>query len=285
MDLLVAVRDRGLVDASVPVVRADDLGLTRGDGCFETCRLLTDGDGTSAVEDLDAHLERLATSVDALDIVVDLADCRALMEQAAAAWPTHGEAAIKVVVTRGVEGAERPSVIVTVRPIGAESLRQRIDGVRVVTLDRGTAAAAYAHAPWLLGGVKSLSYAINMAAQREAAARGAEDAIWISSDGAVLEAPTATVIWSGPASETLHTTPTGASGILTGTTMTRLFAAADRAGVPTATVPLDVSGLANARSVWLVSSVRGVAEVVTIDGVERSRDVELTRRLQAFAGF
>ncbi|MEP6851551.1 MAG: aminotransferase class IV [bacterium] len=285
MDHLVAVRGLGIVDPGRPVLRADDYGLTRGDGCFETCRLLTDADGRSVVQDLDAHLDRLARSVDALDIVVDLTDCRSLLEEAATGWPDHGEAAIKIMVTRGPEGGERPSVIVTIRPIGAESLRQRSEGVRVVTLDRGTSAEAYARTPWLLGGVKSLSYALNMAALREAIVRGAEDAIWVSSDAMVLEAPTATVLWTFADSPALHTTPIGASGILSSTTMARLAVAAERDGLKTETALLPAAALAATASLWLVSSVRGVAEVVSVNGVARARDVDLTRRMQQYAGF
>ena len=42
---LVAVLGRGVVDADEPVVTADDLGLTRGDGCFDSVRVITDAAG------------------------------------------------------------------------------------------------------------------------------------------------------------------------------------------------------------------------------------------------
>jgi Fur family ferric uptake transcriptional regulator len=56
-----AVLGRGLVDLDTPVLRADDLGVQRGDGVFETARF---HDG--AVFKLGLHLERLARSAAAL---------------------------------------------------------------------------------------------------------------------------------------------------------------------------------------------------------------------------
>jgi 4-amino-4-deoxychorismate lyase len=279
-EFLVGVLGRGIVDPTAPVVRADDLGLTRGDGCFETCRVTTDDAGVSRVDNLDAHLARLTRSLGVLNIPADVAAARGLVLDVAAAWPHPGEAAVKLMVSRGVEGSDDPTVIATVRPIGAASLRQREHGIRVVSLSRGTSSDAYDDAPWLLGGVKSLSYALNMAALREATRRGADDAIWVSTDGIVLEAPTSTVVWSQ--GSVLATTPSGASGILAGTTLAKLF---DGIDVGTAARAVSLEHLVDADAIWLVSSVRGVAEVIELDGVARKADPALTARLARTAGF
>ena len=58
---LVAVLGRGVVDPDEPVVTADDLGLTRGDGCFDSARVVTDAAGHARVVDLDDHLDHLQT--------------------------------------------------------------------------------------------------------------------------------------------------------------------------------------------------------------------------------
>jgi len=124
-------------------------------------------------------------------------------------------------------------------------------------------AGARADAPWLLGGVKSTSYAVNMASLRAAQAVGAQDAVWVSSDGFVLEAPTSTVAWVHDGR--LVTPPSERVGTLPGTT----------AAVALALSPLPVEvrlgtvdELRAADEVLLLSSVRGVTPVVRLDGRE-----------------
>src|SRR5690625_7099343 len=66
--------------------------------------------------------------------------------------------------------------------------------MKVVTLDRGLASTVVDTSPWLLPGAKTLSYAVNMAATREAVRRGAEDVLFVSTDGYALEGPTSTLL-------------------------------------------------------------------------------------------
>lgn len=274
---VVAVLGVGLVDLTAPVVRVDDAGLTRGDGCFEGCRL-RDG----VVDKLDAHLARMARSAAALEIPFDVEAWRALVAEAVAAWPAAGEAAIKLLLTRGpVDGA--PIGFATIGPLPEDYPRLRRVGLRAITLPRGTTSDAFADAPWLLGGVKTLSYAVNMAAHREAVRRGADDVIFVSADGFVLEAPTGSVVWA--VGRTLHTTPVGATGILAGTTQQLLFERAAAAGWQTVETLARVEELDAADVLWLVSSVRGPVDVVDLDGRARVRRPDVDAEIRALAGF
>jgi 4-amino-4-deoxychorismate lyase len=146
--------------------------------------------------------------------------------------------------------------------------RPRREGISVVTLDRGFDLAAPARAPWLLLGAKTLSYAVNMASLREAHKRGADDAIFVSSDGFVLEAPTASVILRF-GDDFVTPEPTG--GILL-----------EERGFATAYRDVRVDELAAAEAGWLVSSVRLAAPIRRIDEAVVPVDHELTDDLNAY---
>ena len=138
--------------------------------------------------------------------------------------------------------------------------------MRVLLLDRGFSAAEAEAAPWLLAGAKTLSYGVNMAALRYAAEHDADDVIFVGSDGAVLEAPTASVVVAR--GRTLLTPPSaGNSGrhhrapAVPGGGRCRL---AHRQPVLTAADlrPPTACGWPPARDCWRRS--------IAIDGVERS---------------
>jgi 4-amino-4-deoxychorismate lyase len=286
---LLAVLGTGLLDPATPVLRGDDAGVTRGDGCFEGIRVLTDESGRSVPDKLDRHLSRMTRSAGALDLAFDEGGWRRLVATACQAWtlPAPGEAAMKLVLTRGPAAQAHPTGYLTVTELAADYARQRREGIRVITLGRGVASDAFGSAPWLLGGVKTLSYAVNMAAQRAAEQRGADDAILVSSDGYVLEAPTGSVVWSASrgSGRTLVTTPTGDTGILAGTTQQLLFERAAAAGWQTAEQLATVDDLHAADVVWIISSVRGPVDVIDLDGKQRQRFPGQHAEIRLLTGF
>ena len=248
------------VPAAEPVVTAFVQGLGRGDGVFESVSV-----AGARTPHLDAHLQRLARSA----ALTELADpgpaaWHALVAAVLDGWPAEVEGVVRLFLTRGEDGP--PTALALVAPVSAEVLRQRAMGVSVVSLGLGVPAGFRAHAPWLLGGAKTLSYAVNMAAQRHAHRLGADDVVFTSIEGQLLEGPTSTVVWAGGGA--LRTPPVE-SGILPGTTVARLFTRAAQAGWRTATTWGTVADLHAADAVWLLSGVRGVATVHTIDGVRR----------------
>jgi 4-amino-4-deoxychorismate lyase len=279
---LVAVLGVGVsTDPDAPVLHADDLGMTRGDGCFEATRLVVHPDGGAHLDHLDAHLARLHRSASALDIPVDEPAWRELIDKAVVAWDTPGEAVLRIMLSRGRESSPGgpPTGVVTITPLDPRTLRAR-DGISVITLSRGHPALAFADAAWLLGGVKTLSYAINMAAGREAARLGADDVLFVSSDGFALEAPRSALVWRE--GERLLTTTVEGTGVLASITQAAAFDGARAAGVPTGSALIPVGDLSGADGVWLLSSGRLVAPVRSLDGRALPDDVEWTRRLRTF---
>jgi 4-amino-4-deoxychorismate lyase len=155
----------------------------------------------------------------------------------------------------------------------------RREGVRVVTLDRGYRHDVASTSPWLLQGAKTLSYAINTAAIREAVRRGADEVVFTSSDGFVLEAPTASVLLREGGR---FSTPSAEVGILPGTTQRRAFEFLRSRGHDADALRLRASDLQRADAVWLVSAVRQAVPVTELDGRALEVDLALTDDLNAY---
>jgi 4-amino-4-deoxychorismate lyase len=261
------------VPADEPVVTAFDQGLGRGDGVFESVAVAEGG-----TPHLGPHLARMTRSAALLDLAdPGEAAWRALVDAVLADWPADVEGVCRLFLTRGLGEGFPPTALALLAPVPAEVVRQRAEGISVVSLGLGIPADFRARAPWLLGGAKTLSYAVNMAAIRHAHSLGADDVVFTCLDGSLLEGPTSTVVWA--ADGTLHTPPQD-TGILPGTTVARLFEKAAAEGWPTASSPGTVADLHAADAVWLLSGVRGAATVHTIDGVARGH-AGLSERVRA----
>lgn len=264
-----------VVDPSEPRVSVLDLGVTRGDGIFEVLGVV---DGHPQA--VDAHLRRLANSAAMLDLpALDLGAVRAAVLQVASLADPAPEMLVKVVVTRGIEDPEPTGATcwVIAFPAG-DHTGERREGVSVVLLDRGYPHDIASRAPWLLTGAKTLSYAVNKAALREASRRGADDVVFTSSDGYVLEGPTSTLIVR---SGNRVWTPATAQGLLRGTTQASAFEFFASRGFSTAEVLLQVGQLQDADALWLASSSRLLAPVREVDGWAVPVDGELTAAANA----
>ena len=249
-----------------PLLSADDLAAVRGDGVFET---LLVRDGVACL--VDAHLRRLVQSAMMLDLPVpEPAAWRAAIASAVALWSqqTTEEGALRLVYSRGREIGSEPTAYLMINPVPGRAAEARRDGVSAMLLARGLAASGADAMPWLLVGAKTLSYAVNMAALRHAATRGADEVIFVSSDGFILEGTRSTVVIAvrGTDGRPCLLTPPPWYPILRGTTQQALFEVARAHGYDCDFQALRPADLHAAQVVWLVSSITLAARVHTLDG-------------------
>jgi 4-amino-4-deoxychorismate lyase len=274
--LALAVGGRGVVDPDEPVLHADDEALLRGRAAFETLRVYA-----GRPFRLEAHLGRLAASAERIGLpALDPSELRALAADALAAAGAP-DAVLRVLWTAGREGGAPVALaLVTGLPAWIEEARAR--GIRAISL-RGVRADA----AWLLGGVKSTSYAINMAGEAEARRRGADDAVFVDVEGVVLEGPVTNVWWRR--GSTLFT-PALELGILAGVTRAVVLEQAGGLGYRLRQGVFGLAALAGADEAFTSSSVRELLPIVELDGtpvgdrVPGPAAAELQRALRRVAG-
>jgi branched-chain amino acid aminotransferase len=168
-----AVVDGELMARADAVIPLEDDGFIRGDGAFDAFRVY-DGHPFAAKE----HLDRLERSCRSLDLTCP----RTAVERDIAMLLEAGDpqdAILRVIITRGGH-----------RLCQLESSGDREE----LTAPANLLPVTY-DPSIVLSGVKSLSYAANMAASRAAQRAGYDEALLVRSDGVVLEAPTSAIFW------------------------------------------------------------------------------------------
>jgi 4-amino-4-deoxychorismate lyase len=273
--LAVAATGRGLCEPDEPVVRADDEALLRGRAAFETLRVYA-----GLPFRLSSHLDRLEASASRIGLPPV---ARAQVEHLASLVLARGgtnDAVLRLVWTGG--SADGP-------PTGLALLSEIpewIDGARARGASAVSLLGVRAAVPWLLPGVKSTSYAVNMAAEAEAKRRGADDAIFVDADGIVLEGTVTNVWWRYR--ETLYT-PSLELGILAGVTRAAVLELAPTRGYAVEEGAYPLAAALEADEVFTSSSVREILPVVELDGRPLGRGPaadqlqEALRRLAATA--
>jgi 4-amino-4-deoxychorismate lyase len=254
--LAVAASGAGLAGGARPALDPLDLALHRGEAVFETVRVY----GGRPFR-LGAHLERLAASASALELALP----EGLDELAIRAVAAAGErdAVLRLVCTRGQEAAPAPAAFAICTELPPDWEQERRRGLKLVLLTMACDPLVRAASPWLLPGVKTTSYAVNMAAQRAARAKGADDAVFVGLGGELLEAPTASLWWRS--GDTLYT-PSLQLGILAGITRAALFELAPGLGLRALEGVFTAEDLLAADEAFLSSSTREVMPVVEVDG-------------------
>ena len=209
--LALAVSGRGVVDPGEPVVFADDAAFLRGRAAFETTRVYN-----GRPFKLEEHLERLVASAER----IQLRAARSRLCCAASPLTRSPRAArltrrLRLYWTPGREDADEPMALALVNSLPTSHDADRERGISLVALPLGVSIELRHTAPWVLGGVKSTSYAVNIAAEAEAKRRGADDAVFLADGDIVLEGPATNIWWRR--GDTLYT-PSLEVGILAGVT-------------------------------------------------------------------
>ena len=230
----------------------EDRGFQLGDGVFETFRIQNGSIRHSCL-----HRKSLDAACAALQLTrPDWAD----IEGAVAGLAAGPDAAIgKVQVTRGPGGrglapvtAPQEALYLQFSPVPdiPQTLRLSTSGIR-------------RSASSLSARFKTLSYADNLAARREAVSRGADMALLLTESGFVSGGDSANLFWrSGGRVQT----PSLACGIRNGVMRQRVLSWLEDQALPAVEVEADPGVLEKADLVWVTNAVMGVVAVSEIDG-------------------
>jgi len=255
----------GEPDGSVP---ATDSSVLRGDGCFEAIRCY--GGRLFRAED---HLDRLERSASALGI--SHPPRQDLRTWIARTVEGRDDCVVRVVLSRGsaVPGLDsRGRCVVVSHPLPESASEMRLWPIPAPWHPAGR--------PWELAGVKTISYAPNLAASRRAVEKGATDALLISDGGVVLEGPTFSVGWVAHGEVF---TPALSLGILD--SITRRAVNEIHPGVVEVEAALE--DVLAADEVFVMSTIKEVAPVTAVaDRSFRTGPMtgELAQRFQALVG-
>ena len=256
-----------------PHVSAHDRGLTLADGVFETMRARG---GT--IFRLGRHLARLERSLAVLEIPLP----PELREWVSDAARTAGDdASIRLTVTRGAgpagvapPAAPQPTVIVSVGPIPSFPSTLYSDGLSAYVVSGRRNEYA------MTAGLKTLAYVDSVAGLLEARRAGADEALFLDTEGHCSEASSSNLFI---ATGTDLATPPLSCGVLPGITRETVIELARAEGMAVAERAIGLHEVRAAKEAFLTSSLRGIAPLVRIGGtpIGRATPGELTRRLTA----
>jgi branched-chain amino acid aminotransferase len=244
-----------------------DRGFQLGDGVFEALRARR-GVGI----ELAGHLARLHASLEALAIELPFLDnelvagVTALL--AAEGWDSvepAGDAVIRITISRGFDPTRAiaphaggdASVVIQAWPFQPPPSGTLESGLRVITssIRRDPDSPVTA--------IKSTSRAELVYARLEAERAGADDAIFLTTDGRLTEATAANVLLiRGNACAT----PRLGTGILAGTTRAWLVGHGDEVGLSMSQQDITLENVFEADELAVCSSVGGIIPVVLVNG-------------------
>ncbi len=265
--------DGRVLPADGPHLSVFDRGFQLGDGIFETLRVR----GARATE-LPEHIARLRGSAAGLDIALpdDLEEVLAVgiadLLVANGLDGPAGDASVRITVSRGAyrgRGLLPPdedvaaTIAIQAWPVVAPPQGHLGRGLRLV------ASAVRRDPANPLATLKTTSRADYVFARLEARRAGADDALFLTTDGNLSEGTTANIflLRRALADDVVElATPSLDCAILPGTTRSWLLAWAARVGLRPVEGRLSPADLASAEEAFLSSSVAGVLPVTSFEG-------------------
>ncbi|MDB5326985.1 MAG: putative branched-chain-amino-acid aminotransferase [Phycisphaerales bacterium] len=261
------------IEASVSI---RDTGFLHAAGVFTTLR----GAGRKLVR-IEAHLKRLRESCDALFVPL-LPKDEILTEAATEVLKRNAlvDARMRITVTRGTTHQDpihglhaEPTVLISATPFEPYPAEFYTAGMTVLALDRHKLNPYDPQA-----GHKTLDYFSRLTALREAARRGAAEALWFNvhnylqcgcisnvflvNDGVLMTPPTNEELRDPNVEER---TPYPKSNVLPGITRAAVLDAAKAAGINVLLRGLSINDVLGADEVLLTNSIMGVMPVGRVE--------------------
>lgn len=259
-------------------VSAFDRGFAYGDGLFETIRAYT-----GWVFALERHLGRLKKGTGQIGIPFegDVGEWRRVTGELLRRNRLQAvDASLRLIVTRGQDvlgsllpsaSPPAPTLLLVARPLDAGIAERQQVGVGAITVHWGN--------PFNPLQIKSLDYLYNMLATAQAKREGALEALFIGTDGCVIEGATSNVV---SVSQGVLATPPESCGLLPGITREVVIelAKCEGLGVHEAPVPLDT--LLSADEAFLTGSLKEITPLISVNGnrIGTGSPGPMTRHLQ-----
>ena len=242
-----------LVEGPLPVERGER-GLLLGDGLFETILTVNRKPLWGNM-----HFLRLEAAATELGLGFDRDGLDDALEQLLAHAPRSHQV-LRVTLTRGsglrglAASGGTPSLLLTLDPFDPALMFMPVT-LSSTAIRRNPASVS--------SRLKTLSYIDNIAAAREAASRGMEDALMLNTKGSIACSTIANIfLLKG---RTL-VTPARDQGILTGIMRQALIHSAIRLGFTAEERAVKPAELKKADAVFLTNSLRFIRPVIALDG-------------------
>jgi branched-chain amino acid aminotransferase len=230
-----------------------DRGLTLGDGVFETMAV-TNHVALWRYE----HIKRMQAVAEAIGIAFSSDEIETAID--ALTLRVKGSHVLRLTLSRGevarglASDSDRSTLIGTLQPF---DVSLRFQPVTLATV----ATRRNMHS--LSSRVKSLSYADNIFAAREAAVLKAEDGVMLNSAGRVACTTIGNIFVE---TENVLLTPALSEGVLPGIMRAEVIRLAKLLGVKVKEGKISVSELETARAIYVSNSLRFLRPVARLDG-------------------